>query len=304
MKKTFQGIMPAIVSPCDVNDNFQEDSFFRLATHLLEQGVHGLYVCGCTGNGYSMRLDERKRAAELAVEAAKPHNAKIIVHVGTLHTRDAVELAQHAGKIHADAISSIPPMNLGYSEIYSYYSDLVQSSGIPLIIYHVPVISHVSLSLKQLCSLLDIDGIIGLKYTDWNLYFMKTIRMARPETTIFCGFDEVISLGLLYGADGGIGSHYNIFPQNGLGIYNAVKRNDLSRALQLQNALNDYITFYHQNQEDPLFEYLLRREGYGPYVWRRPRLPLDEKQLNHVMSELEHVIEKNRRILTPNDLKV
>jgi hypothetical protein len=68
MTKTLKGIMPAVASLCDQPDRFLEDEFARLVAWLYAQGVHGLYVCGATGDGYNMSLKERQRAAELAVK--------------------------------------------------------------------------------------------------------------------------------------------------------------------------------------------------------------------------------------------
>lgn len=69
MEQKFKGILPAIASPCDENDNFLPDKFAELAGSLYDAGVHGLYVCGATSDGYKMRLNERKLAAEIAVPA-------------------------------------------------------------------------------------------------------------------------------------------------------------------------------------------------------------------------------------------
>ena len=57
MSSDLKGIMCPIVSPCDENDVFLEDTFAKLARWLCRAGVHGLYVCGLTGDGLNMRVD-------------------------------------------------------------------------------------------------------------------------------------------------------------------------------------------------------------------------------------------------------
>ena len=106
MTEKLSGIMPAIASPCDEKDVFQEDKFSALAEHLYKQGVNGLYVCGGTGDGYNMTLEERKRAVEIAIGLSPPYNGKVIVHVGSLNTRDAVHLAEHAAAAGSDAVQT------------------------------------------------------------------------------------------------------------------------------------------------------------------------------------------------------
>ena len=105
-RNKLEGIIPAIVSPCDEKDAFQDKTFAELVDHLYQQGVHGLYVCGATGDGYNMRLEERKRAAEIAIDKAKQFNGTTIVHIGSGNTRDAIELAQHAASAGATAMNS------------------------------------------------------------------------------------------------------------------------------------------------------------------------------------------------------
>lgn len=78
MKHSLQGILPATVSPCDDNDRFLPDKFAELVVWLYTRGVHGLYVCGGTGDGYKMRLEERKKAAELATELSAGKGLTIV----------------------------------------------------------------------------------------------------------------------------------------------------------------------------------------------------------------------------------
>lgn len=105
---SFRGIMPAIFSPCDEEDRFLEDSFADLATRLYAASVDGLYVCGATGEGYSMLPAERKRAAEIAAQIGKANGKTTIVHVGTNSSRQSADLAEDAARTGADMVSSMP----------------------------------------------------------------------------------------------------------------------------------------------------------------------------------------------------
>ena len=214
--KKFTGIFPAVASPCDQEDRFLEDKFSTLVTDLYKAGVQGLYICGGTGDGYKMRVPERKRAAELAVDLSRRAGGSLIVHVGAASTREAVELTEHAAHIGADAISSMPPNNASQVEMLSYYTDLARSSSLPAVfIYYFPSRLASAPSLHQLLQLLDIDGVVGLKVSDWNLFLLKRLVLARPDLLVFNGFDEFLYLGLLYGATGGIGTWLICSPSSG-----------------------------------------------------------------------------------------
>ncbi len=198
MNNEISGIVPAIASPCNEKDVFLEDNFAELADHLYRQGVNGLYVCGGTGDGPNMRLDERKRAVEIAVECSQRYNGKVIVHVGAGNLRDAIELAEHAAQAGADAVSSVPPPRRSHAQLLSYYRTIVQAAGLPLLVYYIPGMTGNAMTVDQMLALLDIENVIGFKNSDWNLFFMHRILQARPGTVVFVGADEFLFPGLLY----------------------------------------------------------------------------------------------------------
>lgn len=289
MEQKFKGILPAIASPCDENDRFLPDKFAEHAGSLYDAGVHGLYVCGATGDGYKMRLDERKQAAEIAVDISGRHEGTVIVHVGTSNTRDAMELAEHAAKIGADAVSSIPPANCNQLQLVSYYTDIARAGRLPVFVYHIPMLTGRNPTVDEMLQLLDIPQVVGLKLTDWNLFFMKRLLIARPDIRVFNGFDQFLCPALLYGAHGGIGSTYNLFPKLPLGIYQAVQQGDISRAMDLQSRLLEYADFAWKCGSPVVLEFLMQRKGY-PHIFRRPRLSTDRQLLKEIQPELDKKI--------------
>jgi len=76
--------------------------------HLLAQGVDGFYLCGSTGEGIYMSVQEREQVAETVLEQVKKR-VPVIVHVGAVATRDSVRLARHARQVGAAGVSSILP---------------------------------------------------------------------------------------------------------------------------------------------------------------------------------------------------
>ena len=204
MKPEPKGILPSIASPCAEDDTFLPDEFARLATWLYEEGVHGLYACAGTGQGYLMRPEERRLAAEITCEISEQFNGLAIIHVGALQTRDAMELAAHAAQAGAYAVATLLPPRCSQDELVSYCGDVARAAQLPLFIYHSPGLGGHRLGLAQVLELLDIEGVAGLKLTSFDLYFMKQLLVARPDTGVFSGSDEFVLPGLLYGAHGGL----------------------------------------------------------------------------------------------------
>ena len=109
-----KGIMPALVSPVNEDYTVREDVTRKLVEWQLSKGCTGFYVCGGTGEGVVMQPEARKRMAEIVVEQTAGRG-KVIVHIGAIDLKTTIELAQHAEKIGADVISSVPPLYYNYS---------------------------------------------------------------------------------------------------------------------------------------------------------------------------------------------
>lgn len=241
MKKELKGIFPAVVSPYDSKGNLNCEQYARIIEYLYEKGTHGLYICGATGDAYLMRIDERKRAAEIAIESGRKYGGISVVHIGANSTRDAMELAEHATKAGADAIAAMPVTNTNVLQLKRYYEDINSVSGLPILVYYIPSLTHRDISIDEMKSLLDIENVVGFKFSDYNLLYMKRVMLYRHDAIVFNGNDEILVYSLLNGAVGGIGMTYNVFPELFVAIYDYVKRGNVDAALMLQDAFIRYL---------------------------------------------------------------
>ena len=218
--KLIEGILPATVTPLDHDGRFAPAVFERLLERLYGAGVHGVYVCGTTGEGMLQTLGQRQRIVETAV-ASTPHGRRVVVHVGAASLEEALALSSHAARAGAHAISSLPPLSgqFGFPEVFRYYEALARTSDLPLLVYYFPDLSPAISSAEQLESLCALPNVFGVKFTDFDLYRLSLLT--RPDRCLFNGRDEVLAAGLLMGADGGIGTFYNLVPALFVRIYTA-----------------------------------------------------------------------------------
>lgn len=239
---TLHGVIAAVVTPVDWAGRFCPGQFEKLLKHLYcNGGVHGLYVCGQTGEGISLPLSQRKQVAEMAVCNAPPGKATII-HVAAHSTTDAIELAEHASRIGATAISSAPPIGFecySFVEIKKYYEALATATSLPLLIYYCPAACSTIMNIDQVLELCQIPGVVGLKFTSFDLFMLSQLR--RHTSVVFIGRDEVLVAGLLMGADGGIGAFYNVIPGDFVRLYELAKNGDWEQARQVQSHINDLV---------------------------------------------------------------
>ena len=273
---TFYGILPAAVTPFDERESFVPSAFEALLETVYAAGVHGVYVCGGTGEGLVQPVEQRKRVAEVAVQSS-PKGKQVIVHVGSHRTADAVELARHASRIGASAISALPPLGgFPFPEIKRYYQTVAAASDVPLLVYFFPVLYPGVETADQILELCALPNVAGLKYTDFDLYRLNLIK--RTGVTLFNGRDEVLAAGLLMGADGGIGTFYNILPALFVEVYRLALEGDWDSARRVQYRINTAIEIVLRFPLFPAIKEILGWRGIhcGPCI--APRGPLAPEQ--------------------------
>lgn len=238
----FRGIMPALVTPLNEDGTVREHAVKPLVDHLLASGCSGFYICGATGEGPVLQPEARMRMAELTVEAVNGRGA-VIDHIGAVDLITSKKLAAHAAKTGVDAVSSVPPFFYPYGndQIYDYYSALSDAAGIPMLMYASPL-SGVPVGKDMVARLMTIPNMIGLKWTNPNYYEMHRIcELCGGDINVINGPDETLVCGLTMGAQGGIGSTYNVMPKVIVSIYDAFLRGDWEAARQAQYKANRLI---------------------------------------------------------------
>lgn len=243
MVSHLRGVMPALLTPFDAQQNIDRASLRRLVRFNIEQGVDGVYVGGSTGEAFVQSLSEREEVLEIVAEEAK-EKITLIAHVGCVSTAESQQLAAAAKRYGFDAVSAVTPFYYPFSfeEHCDHYRAIIDSAdGIPMVVYNIPALSGVKLTLEQINQLVTLPGVGALKQTSGDLYQMEQIRRAYPELVLYNGYDEIFASGLLAGADGGIGSTYNIMAWRYLGIVQALKEGDTAKAQQLQHECNKVI---------------------------------------------------------------
>ena len=101
------------------------------------------------------------------------------------------------------------------------------------IIYNIPQLAGVSLSVPLLKEMLKNPRVIGVKNSSMPV---QDIQMWKDEgALVFNGPDEQLISGLVMGAIGGIGGTYGAMPQLYVELYRCVKAGEMAKALEIQN---------------------------------------------------------------------
>jgi N-acetylneuraminate lyase len=279
-----EGVLPALITPLHRDGSLNEASLEALLDRIYQDGCHGVYVAGSTGEGWLLSSQMRKQlCAKVCV--ATPAGRSVVVHVGAMNTRDAVDLANHAAEVGASAISSLPPAGMfSFNELFTYYETLARESPLPLLVYFFPEAAPAIRDYSQLAALCAIPNVAGLKFTSFDFYTLARVKAL--NRVVFNGRDETFACGLLMGADGGIGSFYNITPGLFVSLYDAARKGDWDLAKTKQDRVNELISIVLAYPLFPALKRILAWQGVDCGECVEPRLPLTEEQSSRLREEL------------------
>lgn len=238
----FEGIYSATFSIYDEKMDVKKESVDKLIRYNLKNGVDGFYVGGNTGECTVLPNKTRKQMLETVKESVSGE-AKVIAHVGAGHLDDVIDLIEHANGVGVDAIASLPPSLTSYykaDEIIEYYRQIAAIAKAPVLAYVTPVLACDVIWFAN--QIMDIENFIGIKLTIPDYYVFERIKLVNNgNINILNGPDESMLSGLAMGADGAIGTTYNLMPATACKIYSNFRKNDMKEALKYQHKLNRLI---------------------------------------------------------------
>jgi len=240
----YEGVFVAMNSCYDEFGEVSPSAAKKLTRFLLDKGVSGLYVGGSTGEGLIQSVEERKRMLEAVMEEARGQ-AVVIAHIGAANTRDSVELARHAERAGADALSSVAPFYYRVSDkaVKQHWNAMIDSTELPFIIYHIPSTTGFHLSASVLQEMKQNPKVIGVKITTSSTYELQQFKAVGGDRfVVFNGPDEQYLAGRMMGANAGIGGTYGVMPELFVALERQIRAGKLEEALSLQVRINEIIT--------------------------------------------------------------
>lgn len=228
-----------MITPIHADGSFCRNAAEEAMDYALRAPITGFYINGGTGEGPVLSEKTRMEMAETAVAKTRGRCA-IINHVGAPDVQSAFRLAKHASAIGCDAVSSVLPnfyFHYDMPQILDYYRRIADAAELPVIVYANGLMNQNPVAFMQ--EVVRIPGVIGVKYTMFDFYDMHRICMLNGgDINVLNGADEMLICGLVMGADGGIGTTYNIAPDWFCSLYAAYRVGELEKAREWQFRIN------------------------------------------------------------------
>ena len=287
-----RGIIPAMVTPFTNSHEINESSLRKLLDHLIEGGVHGVFIISSTGESYAMSTKEKRRAIEITVDHVA---GRVAVYAGTgcITTEETIELTNIAEDCGVDAVSLITPyfISPNQQELMDHYKKIAENTKLPILLYNNVGRTNVNLEAKTVAELAKVPNIIGIKDSSGDMTLSSEyIRMTRgTKFSTLIGRDTLIYGGLCYGANGAIAACANVAPRLCVEIYDKFNAGDLKGSLECQYALAPLRLSFNLGSFPVVIKEALTLQGIDMGTCVSPIAPLDEAkraQLKKILQDL------------------
>jgi dihydrodipicolinate synthase/N-acetylneuraminate lyase len=210
-----KGALAASITPLTEGGSaLDDDGFGPVADFLVAGGLDGLLALGTNGEGILLSVPERKRAAELFLEASAGR-LLVAVHCGAQSTADTVVLAAHAAEAGADAVAVIAPPYFALdesSQLEHFAAAATACAPLPFYVYEFAITSGYAVPPAVVAQLRErAPNLAGMKVSD------RTWEQLRPYLVdgldVFVGYEGLIRTGMQAGAVGAVSALASAFPE-------------------------------------------------------------------------------------------
>jgi dihydrodipicolinate synthase/N-acetylneuraminate lyase len=213
---SLHGALAASITPLREHGSALDDEAFGpLVDFFVSSGLDGILALGTAGEGILLRVEERRRAADLFLQASDKR-LQVAVHCGAQTTADTVALAAHAAEVGADAVVVIGPPYFKLDEKAQYGHFLAAATAcapMPFYVYEFaattgyPVAPAVLERLRN-----EAANVVGLKVSDTPLAEFEKYLL--PGFDIFVGPEALIADGMARGAKGAVSALASALPRH------------------------------------------------------------------------------------------
>jgi 4-hydroxy-tetrahydrodipicolinate synthase len=238
LKNPLCGIIPPLVTPLKDNDTLDVESLERLIEHLIQGGVHGLFILGTTGEEQSLSYRVRQ---EMIRKTCRINNGRLPVLVCITDTSlvESINLANIAAECGASGVVSAPPYYFatGQPELAEFYEELVPQLPLPVFLYNMPSHTKVNFAPATIHRIAQNPQVVGFKDSSANTVYFQSVMYTmkdRPDFAMLVGPEEVTGECVLLGGHGGINGGANMFPELYVKMYDAAKAGNLEEVKRLQ----------------------------------------------------------------------
>lgn len=296
MNSVFVGAGVAIITPFDKDGQIDFERFSKLIEFQIANKTDAIIVCGTTGEGSTLSVEERLKLFSYAVHQV---HGRVPVIAGTgsnssFFTRD---LALEAEKTGVDAHLIVTPYYNKTSQngLIKHYNFLADRLSKPIIVYNVPSRTGMNITPETYKELSGHKNIVAVKEADPNISkLIKSISLCGDSLDFYIGNDDLISVSAYVGCKGVISVLSNILPGFTSSLTSAALKGDLKNANNMQNNCLEIIEAIFCDVNPIPIKEAMHILGYDTGYLRGPLCDLTTQKQN----KLEEILYKYQPLIT------
>ena len=287
--RTFEGSMTALATPFR-DGALDEPAFQALVEQQLQGGTDVLIPMGTTGESVTMTAEERTRAIQVTVAAAKGR-AAVVAGAGSNNTREVIDSVRSAREVGADGALVVTPYYNKPTQagLVEHFRAIAQANpGFPLVAYNVPGRTGVDLLPETCQRLCDIPEVVALKEATGNVArTIDILEKCGERLTLLSGDDFTVLPFIACGGKGVISVSSNVAPRQMADLVEAARGGDIAKARELQVRLNPlHRLLFCESNPIPVKWGLHLMGLFGPEL-RLPLVPMTEANAQKLQAELK-----------------
>lgn len=244
-----EGLIAAPFTPMHADGSVNPGLIGNYYLALKNNNIKGAFICGSTGEGVSMTMEEKKTVYRTWAEETKgDKDFKVMAFLGGVCIKDCIELAKYAREIGLHAVSFTSPYYFKPASVEKLAEACAEVAaavpGMPFYYYHIPVLTGVNYSMYSLLKAIDgkIENFAGIKYTHEDFMdYQSCLNFGNGKYDMLWGRDENMLSALVLGAKGSVGSTFNYAAPLYHKLIHSFEKNDLHQAAKLQQKSIDMI---------------------------------------------------------------
>lgn len=226
-----QGIWVPMITPFRKGEP-DLDALSRLTTEFAAEGVHGLVVCGSTGEAAMLREEEQMEVLRTVLDAAGP--LPVMMGLSGADTESLSRKAAHLGDqplagLLISAPSYVRPSQQG---ILQHYRSIAAATDHSIVLYNVPARTGVNIEPATALRLAQDSRFVAIKEASGSLHQINELLLTTP-LDVLAGDDALLLSTLCAGGHGAISAAAHIRPDLFVQLYGLVQLGRLACAQKL-----------------------------------------------------------------------
>ena len=290
-----EGLVTATHTPMNEKGELKLEIIDEYYTFLKRNNIKGIFLNGSTSEGYHLTTNERKLSLQAWSDTIKEDDFKLFVFVGHLATKDACDLAEHAGSLqNVYGLSATAPFYQKPATVDLLVDVCAEiasfASTKSFYYYHIPVLTNVNVPISELLKKAEarISNLKGVKYTHNDLEeYLVASSLSDGKYEMLAGIDEIALASRSFGAKGYIGSTYNFMAPLYYKMFDAFDNGDFSDAKNLQLKAIEIIRIIASYGFISACKFIMKEKGINNGFVRLPSKQISESEKSEMMSKLQ-----------------